>query len=312
MTRAKIDQNSLKLIMAIAGTRDARVSAMALDQHRGATKQLLDAGFMVRRGSTMAGVAEDDLDDALVRLVDHPIHGRFGQLGNTAWQDEDDSAVRRIYAMDMLAVARRALGRIECSLVAAPVPHLDGSVLDFGSARLPRRKKRVGMWLARGLTTPRRFEALRDLAGRRPADGLRVVIALDPGARLRPSYLRGHEIVALEDVVDHEDGLAVHPEILSARLLNGPSRKGPVWVSGDGGVLIVHGKWHEFAGPKQKTAVRVLAEAYLDGDAIIPVTRVLTEAECGNSVRRLKDLFSGHRTWHEVITESGSSCWLEV
>ena len=312
MIRARIDQNALKLIMAIAGTRDARISAMALDQHRAAAKQLLDTGLILRRGSTLAGVAEDDLDDALVRMVDHPIHERYGQLGNAEWQDEDDSVVRRIYAMDVLAVARRAVGRIDCSLVAAPVPHLDGAILDFGSARLPRRKARLGIWVARGLTTPRRLEALRELAGRRPADGLRVVIALDPAARLRPSFLRGHEIVALEDVVDHEDGLAVHTESLAARLLQGPSHKGPVWVSGDGGVLIVHGRWHQFSGAKQKIAVQVLAGAYLDGDRILPVARILEEAECGSLVRRLKDLFKGHPTWHEVITESGASCWLEV
>jgi hypothetical protein len=36
------------------------------------------------------------------------------------------------------------------------------------------------------------------------------------------------------------------------------------------------------------------------------------EAECGPSMKRLKDLFRGHRTWQEVIRESGSNCWLEV
>jgi hypothetical protein len=29
-------------------------------------------------------------------------------------------------------------------------------------------------------------------------------------------------------------------------------------------------------------------------------------------MKRLKDLFRGHRTWQEVIRESGSNCWLEV
>ncbi len=59
-------------------------------------------------------------------------------------------------------------------------------------------------------------------------------------------------------------------------------------------------------------AVRLLADAYLDGDPILPVARILEDAECGGTVRRLKDLFSGHPTWREVIVESGSSCWLEV
>jgi hypothetical protein len=139
-----------------------------------------------------------------------------------------------------------------------------------------------------------------------------VVISLDPAERLRLPFLAGQEVVALLDVVDHEDGLAVAPEILAARLLTGPSHKGPVWVSGDGGVLIVHGAWHEFTGGKQKLAVARLAAAWLAGNPVLSVSYILEEAECGASVKRLKDLFSGHPTWHEVIRESGSNCWLEV
>jgi hypothetical protein len=44
----------------------------------------------------------------------------------------------------------------------------------------------------------------------------------------------------------------------------------------------------------------------------LPVARILEEAECGPSVKRLNNLFNGHPTWQEVIWESGSNCWLEV
>lgn len=213
MTRSssRIDAAARRLLTSIAWTREARVSAMALDHYGRGGKRLIDAGLLVRRGSTMVGVAEDELDDALTTVVSHPIDGRYGQLGNTAWQDEAESALRRVYALDMLAAARRVLARIDCSLGAKPVPYIDGAVLDFGTARLPRRTARVGIWVARGLTAPRRFEQLRDLAGRRPPEGLRLVVSLDPAERLRPPFLKGHDIVALEDVVDHEDGLAAQP-----------------------------------------------------------------------------------------------------
>jgi hypothetical protein len=212
----------------------------------------------------------------------------------------------------MAATARRVVARLECSLSKDPVPYFDGAVLDFGTARLPKRKARVGIWVARCLTTPAVFENFRQLVGRRPPEGLRVVLFLDPPERYPCCIIRGHEFVALEDVVEHEDGLALAPEVLTGRLLKGPSHKGPVWVSGDGGVLIVHGRWHEFTGGKQKIAVAMLAEAWLDGDPVLPVTRIIEEAECGGSVKRLKDLFGGHPTWKDVIRESGSNCWLEV
>ena len=285
---------------------------MALAHNHAPGRQLIDAGLLVRRGSTMASVAEDDLDDSPVAVMAHPITEHHGHLGNTAWLAEEDSALRRVYVLDMASAAKRTVERIDCSLGREPVPYLDGAMLDFGTARLPRRRARVGLWVARGLSTPRAFEEFRQLVERRPSEGLRVVIVLDSQDQRRAPFLNGHELVALSDVVDHEDGLAVAPDILAARLMRGPDHTGPVWVSGDGGVLSVHGRLHEFTGGKQKVAVSMLAGAWLAGDPFLPVARVLEEAECGASVKRLKDLFGGHPTWREVIRESGTSCWLEV
>lgn len=309
---SRIDLAARRLLSSIAGTRDARVSAMALAHMRGAGKLLMDSGLLVQRGSSMSVVAEDDLDDTPTSVIAHPITGQHGHLGNAAWQNERASARRQTYALDMAAAARRVVARLDCSLGADPVPCLDGAVLDFGTARLPKRRARAGIWVARNLTTPAVFEEFRELVARRPPDGLRVVLFLAPPDRHRLRFIRGHEFVALADVVDHGDGLAVAPEVLAARLLKGPSHKGPVWVSGDGGVLIVHGRWHEFTGGKQKIAIAMLAEAWLDGDPVLPIARILEEAECGPSVKRLKNLFDGHPTWQEVIRESGSSGWLEV
>lgn len=307
----RIDLAARRLLSSIAGTRDARVSGMALTHMRGAGKTLMDAGLLVQRGGAISVAAEDDLDDTPTSVIAHPITGGYGHLGNVAWQDERDSKRRRTYSLDMAAAARRVIALLHCSIGKDPVPYLDGAVLDFGRAWLPNRRSPVGIWVARGLTTPAGFEAFRQLVARRPADGLRVVLCLDPPERhLR--FVRGHEFVALADVVDNEDGLAIAPEMLAARLLTGPLHTGPVWVSGDGGMLIVHGKQHEFTGAKQKIAVSMLAEAWLGGDRVLPVARILEEAECAASVKRLKDLFSGHTTWQEIIRESGSNSWLEV
>jgi len=234
---SRIDLAARRLLSSIAGTRDGQVSAMALAHMRGAGMTLMDAGLLVQRGSTMSVVAADDLDDMPTAVFAHSITGRHGYLGHTAWHDEPASAGRRIYALDLVAAAQRVVDRLDCSLSKDPVPYLNGAVLDFGTARLPKRRARVGIWVARGLTTPAMFEDFCELVACRPADGLRVVLFLDPPARHRFSFIRGHEFVALADVVDHEDGLAVAPDVLTARLMKGPSHKGPVWVSGDGGVL---------------------------------------------------------------------------
>ena len=309
---SRIDLAARRLLSSIAGTREARVSAVALAHMRGAGKTLIDTGLLVERGSTMSVVAEDDLDDTPTSVIAHPITGQHGHLGNAVWHDEQASARRRVYALDMAAAARRVVARLDCSLGKDPVPYLDGAVLDFGTARLPKRRARVGIWVARGLTTPAVFEEFRQLVARRPADGLRVVISLDPTKRLCGSTLKGHEVVPLEDVVDHEDGIAANPEILSARLLTGPSEQGPVWVSGDGAILIVHGERFEFKGTKQKAAVLMMAEAFVAGEHRLSTDAVLEAAACGRTVRRLSELFKGHPAWKKVIFETGASCWIEA
>jgi len=112
MTRnsSRIDPDARRLLSSIAGTRHGRVSAMALAHRRGAGRQLIDAGVLVRRGSTMASVAEDNLDDNPVAVMTHPITGHHGYLGHTAWQDEEDGALRRVYVLDMVTAASRAVG----------------------------------------------------------------------------------------------------------------------------------------------------------------------------------------------------------
>lgn len=214
---SRIDPATRRLLSSIAGTRDARVSAMALAHMRAAGNTLMDAGLIVQRGSAMSVVAEDDLDDTPTSVIVHPITGQHGHLGNAAWYEEQASTRRRVYALDMAAAARRVVAHLDCSLGKDPVPCLDGAVLDFGTARLPKRRARAGIWVARGLTTPAVFEEFRQLISRRPPDGLRVVLFLDPPDRHRFRFIRGHEFVALADVVDHQDGLSVAPEVLAAR-----------------------------------------------------------------------------------------------
>lgn len=102
---SRIDPAARRLLSSIAGTRDARVSAMALAHMRGAGKTLMDAGLIVQRGSAMSVVAEDDLDDTPTSVIAHPITGHHGHLGNAVWHDERASARRQVYALDMAAVS---------------------------------------------------------------------------------------------------------------------------------------------------------------------------------------------------------------
>ena len=104
---------------------------MALAQMRGAGEALMAAGLLVPHGASSCVVAEDDLDDMPVPVINHPITGHPGHLGNSVWQDERTSARRRVHALDMMATARRTANRLDCTLGDDPVPYLGGAALDF-------------------------------------------------------------------------------------------------------------------------------------------------------------------------------------
>jgi hypothetical protein len=97
---SRIDLAARRLLSSIAGTRDARVSAMALAHMRGAGKTLVDAGLLVQRGSATSVVAEDDLDDTPISVIAQaPIPQRksgargffqyFTQRPSRAWMGSD-------------------------------------------------------------------------------------------------------------------------------------------------------------------------------------------------------------------------------
>ena len=57
---SRIDLAARRLLSSIAGTRDARVSAMALAHMRRAGKTLMGAGLLVQRGSARTPCAAAD------------------------------------------------------------------------------------------------------------------------------------------------------------------------------------------------------------------------------------------------------------
>ena len=71
-------------------------------------------------------------------------------------------------------------------------------------------------------------------------------------------------------------------------------------------MLVVHGRWHEFTGGKQKVAVAIRAEAKLDGGPVLPVARILEEAECGPSVRPMSESWRrGRQPWQPKVATDG-------
>lgn len=150
-----------------------------------------------------------------------------------------------------------------------------------------------------------------ELAKKRPTSTLRLVLSVTQTELVPQATYGNHEIIFVRDVIIHDDGVAIDPELLAARLSSGQSSPlKPVSLSADGRCLTVRGKIYTFTGVKQRSVVRDLLAAWEAGTPECLTAAVLEQAECGRSVNTLAKLFKGNKDWRDIIREQGGMCWL--
>jgi len=303
----------LTLISAIAETPDARMAAEVLSTyHRGAGRQLQADGLLERAGDEAVAISIVDHDDAPVNLVRSPDGRSFGYFSPAAGWVTPDPEERAIFELRFDALLRRLLDGLDCEPAAGPVELMGGLLWEVGAARLPHRAARVPIWVARRLADPRVWASFKEQASRRPAPGLRLVLALTSEDRIPQAYVRGHEIVAVPSVVDHGDELRIDPRILAARLEHHRGDDAPVTMTAEGGAISVRGKTYTFTGPKQRAIIRHLYEAWRAGEPQCLTAEVLAAADSGDQVRSLGKAFKARSDWREFIREEGGRCWIDV
>jgi hypothetical protein len=212
----------------------------------------------------------------------------------------------------MPVLLARMLTQLEIVGGNEPLALVPDAVWEIGNVRLPARGKPVPLWIARRLSDPACWAAFVAATRLRPAPGLRIVLCTTPTVRLPKKMFEGHEIVSVGDVADHEDGIAVDPALLAARITTGtlPADM-PISMSADGGSVTVRGKRYTFTGPKQRAIIRHLYEAWKNGEPECLTDAVLEAADCANSVNTLTKAFSGRKDWQEFIKVEGGRCWIQ-
>ena len=313
MTRSlrSSDHDALALICAIAQTRDARITSTALSNHYPAAGAQLQAlGVLTRVGDEVAATSSADHEDTPVALARSPDGRSFGYFSPQAgWvtASPDDQSV---FALSFETLLQKLLDGLDCLLVCRPVPLLPGLLWEVGGARLPGRSARVPVWIGRRLSDPATWALFLQQVQQRPSPGLRIVLSLTAEAKLPKIYVSGHEIIAVQSVIDPSDVFRIDPYILAARLAHGRDDGQPVSMAADGASITVRGKSYAFTGTKQRAVIRHLYGAWMSGSAECLTAEVLESAGFNVSVNTLAKAFAKRSDWRNFIKEEGGRCWI--
>ena len=143
----------------------------------------------------------------------------------------------------MLSLLSRLTAKFDLTSRRGPINLIPNLLWEIGDARLGRRGERVPIWFAHRLSHEVVARQIADAAKARPALRTRILLTTTPTIHLKLPSASGQLVVDFRDVVDFEDGLAVHPDILAARL-DGTPRSDPaepLYLSPDGKKLVILG-----------------------------------------------------------------------
>ena len=307
----RTNQQTLTLMLMVADTPEAKIASKVLNSfYSAAGQQLLSAGLLAVVGEEGVTTSMSDHDDVPIPLCMSPDGSSFGYFcPSTGWVVPERSE-RVIYGLQFGPLKARLLSKLECLHVMPPIELIPHTLWEIDGARIPGRAKPVPVWIARRLADPRTWHALLELVRLRPAPGMRLILSLTPEDRIPKSFVRGHEVVALQSVVDFGDGLRVDPNILAARLAHGLIDEAPITMTADGGSITVRGKTYTFTGAKHRAIIRHLYEAWQRGEPRCLTAEVLVAANSGDQVRKLSQAFKGRIDWHDFICEEAGQCWI--
>lgn len=297
---AQVDRNSVDLLLKILEQPKPIVTAEAiatLGQHRVAP--LMQAGLLKPAGHEKASTSMSDHDDAPVALTWSPEHGAHGYFSPTAgWITVRGDETAR-YGVDIPVFFAHLMLGTDVSARGGPVPLLPDLLWEIGDVRLGSRKHLVPIWFARRLSDRATWGQVAEAARRRPTTQLRVLLTSTPSRRLPTEPLSSHLIVAVEDVIDFNTGIGIHPSILAARLdgSHRPNVDSAIDLSPDGKRLVINGTVTiDFKSDIHLTIIRKLVTGYREGKRF-RARELLDHAQ--SSAKTLRQAFGDER-WAEL------------
>lgn len=316
MTRSlsKIDERAAGLFASIVETEEARIAGAVLtDYHAASAPPLIGAGLLVPDGPVPAATSLNDHDDEPVSLEWSPEHQAYGYFSPAAgWVTVEEKRLQ-VYRIDALAFLRRLAARLDLPVKARPAERISGILWELGDVRLQGRGGRVPVWFARRLTDRDVWrQVVAYLGGRPPAD-FRVVVTTSAAHGLAEAELSRHQIIALDDLMDHSAGLIIEPTYLAAQLKTGAVSRAadPVRHAAGFRHFWVGDREFKFSGDKRRQIVEYLFNAWEDGVESVSTEVMFADLEFTSS-SRMRDIFKDHEDWRDLIEATGGSCRLRI
>ena len=288
---------ALELLLSAVETPEATISGAVLDDFYASEAAVLkEAELLKPHGHEAVSVSGADHDDAPVTLSWSAEDGGLGYFSPAAgWITVPDDQIAR-FQVDVPSVIGELMGQVDWPSRSGPAPLVPDLLWEIGDVRLGRRTQRVPIWFARRLHEPSVWRQIKDLAKARPTSGLRVILTSTPPHRFPDETIAGHLLVGVRDVIDFATGLAVHPDILAARLdgSHRPDVEEAVYLSPDGRKLVINGTVTiDFKTDKQIKIIGQLVAGFREGKRF-SVQELLTVA--GSGATGLRRAF-GAKKW---------------
>lgn len=315
---ARLGTDAADLLLMIAEMPDMVISGAVLyDFYPHAGRMLIDVGALKADGFETVAASQADHDDAVVHLAWSAEKGGYAYFSPGAGlvRVDDDALVRfRLTAswfLDWLG------GQLGLGAVARPVCLVPDRLWDLGDAWLGERmraRRRTAIYVARRLNQPESFAqvqaALRSRSGR-PV-GVILTTSLDTSLA-RSSTISGCAVVPIRSCAQAGtadftiDMAVVYGAAHGAR----PARENsPIQVEAGFRMMRVGQREFRFRGDKQRQVVEYLHDAWDRGEERVSTALMFSELEFPETTR-LRDLFSKHPNWKDLIGAERGSCWLK-
>jgi hypothetical protein len=239
-----LDNLASKFVFGLVENTGGRTTHHILSICRRAVRVQIERADLLETVGLALEVSDmDDHEDIPVAVEWNPDLGAYAYFsGKSGWVIVPEEEMR-VYAIRMEQFFAQVFGDLAVGQSRPPRSLIDDVLWEMGDIRPGQRQRALPVWFAKRLNVPAVWSQVVEMSRRRPVRGLRLVLTTTRPERTARLQLPGHLIVSIHDVLDFDSGMAIHPDILAARVdqVPLPDVDAPIWLSPDGRRLIING-----------------------------------------------------------------------
>lgn len=295
-----LDNFASKFVFGLVENTGGRTTHYILSLCRRTVRSQIERADLLEAVGLALEVSDmDDHEDIPVAVEWNSDLGAYAYFsGKSGWVTVPEEEMR-IYAIRMERFFEQVFGNLAVGQRRPPRLLIDDVLWEMGDIRPRQRQRPLPVWFAKRLNVPAVWAQVKEMAHRRPVKGLRLLMTTTRPERTAPLQLPGHLIVSLHDVLDFDRGMAIHPDVLAARVdqVPLPDIDAPIWLSPDGRRLIINGNVTvDFRSDIHIAIIRRLVEGYHSGSRYRAQV-LLDEAQAG--AMTLRKAF-GDKLWAQL------------